>query len=515
MDSRAVREDDSTFRSALRLLGGRTLGFAAAFFIPVVLARSLDQTEFGTYKQIFLVAGTLYGLGQLGMAESLLYFMPQRPRSGARFATNALLALIGGGLACLLLLATAGEEIARWLGNPDLSHYTTLLGVYVLLMLASAGLENAMIARKRFGRAATTYVALDLARAGLFLAPVLLGGDLPGLLVGAVAFAALRCLLALGALWLEFGRRDLIPDRQLLWSQLAYAIPFQLAVMVEIAQARLHQYVVSYRFDVATFAVYSVGCLDIPVTEFAMAAVVNVLMVRMAEKRREGEEATAVALWHDASRKLAMVFFPLTMLLVVAGPTLIVVLFTEQYRASAPVFVVLSLGLLFPALAVDGVLRVYAQTRFLLVLNLARLLVTLALIGGFIGAFGLVGAAAVTVIAAAVARGLGLARLARVTGLGLAAVLPWPSLGRILAAALVAALPAAALQPFVSLPLLALLGTSGVYSVAYLAALWGLRAVSADERATVKRWLHPTLVRLAAARAAAEGPSRCVGSRES
>src|SRR5437879_12894336 len=68
----SMREMNSTFKPTLVLMSGRSLAFAATFFIPMVLVRVFDQTEFGTYKQLFLIVSTLYGIAQLGMAESLL-----------------------------------------------------------------------------------------------------------------------------------------------------------------------------------------------------------------------------------------------------------------------------------------------------------------------------------------------------------------------------------------------------------------------------------------------------------
>ena len=71
---------DGIAKPALLLVVGRTIGFAASFIIPVLLVRTFNQAEFGTYKQLFLIYGTLYGLAQLGMAESLYYFVPKRPQ---------------------------------------------------------------------------------------------------------------------------------------------------------------------------------------------------------------------------------------------------------------------------------------------------------------------------------------------------------------------------------------------------------------------------------------------------
>ena len=62
---------ESTFRPVLWLMSGRAFGQAAAFLIPVVLVRLFDAELFGSYKRLFLLYATLYGIAQLGLSESL------------------------------------------------------------------------------------------------------------------------------------------------------------------------------------------------------------------------------------------------------------------------------------------------------------------------------------------------------------------------------------------------------------------------------------------------------------
>jgi len=482
---------ESSFRPVLALISGRTVGFVAAFLIPLALARILDQAEFGTYKQLFLIAATLYGVGQLGMAESLYYFLPHAPlgRAGAGYVANALGALAVGGLACLVALALGGDALSRWLGNPELARHTTALGVYVCLMITASALEIIMVARKRYPLASWAYAALDLARAGLLVAPVLVFPGLSWLLAGAVAFAAIRCGLAVWYLAREFRGGGLYPDAGLFRVQLAYAMPLALAGLVEIVQASFHQYFVAYRTDPATFAIYAVGCLQIPLVEVATASVLNVMMVRMSEHLGAGRDGAAVAVWHDSTRKLALLFAPMVGLLVVTAHAFIVLLFTERYAASVSVFIVSSLGVLLPVIAVDAVLRVRAETRALFGLNMVRLAVTVALIVPLVAWFGLVGAALATVLAATVAKAFGLVRIGRSMRLPVSRLLPWRGLGRIAAAAVVAAGAAALAQKEIETPFVSLAVASAVYGVAYLAALWALGALAESERTAIKAFI--------------------------
>jgi O-antigen/teichoic acid export membrane protein len=350
-----------------------------------------------------------------------------------------------------------------------------------------------MVARKRFRSASWIYASLDTLKAGLFIVPALVTGQLGWLVGGAVAFAAARSLVAFWYLSREFGVDTLRPDAELLRRQLAYAVPFALSGIVETINTNLHQYAISYHFDAATFAIYAVGCLQIPLVDFLTTSSARVMMVRMAEEIRDGQSRVVVAVWRDTTRKLALVFFPLAVLLLLSGREIILFLFTERYAASVPVFMVSVLFLLMSPLQVDAVLRVYAQTRFLVVLNLVRLVFIAALITWFLAEFHLIGAILVTVLGTALVKGLALARIRGLLGVRGTEVLPWGSLARVLGAAGAAAVPVLAIKAGLELgPLAALLVTGPVYAAAYAGAAYLVGALTEHEWSTIRgvceRW---------------------------
>lgn len=460
---------------ALIMTSGRLLAFAAAFFIPVVLARVLTVAEFGTYKQIFLVYATLYCVAQVGISNSLYYFAPRAPHDTARFAANAVWTLAATGALCIVLLVSQQDLLGWLLGNASLAEHAPAIGVYLLLMLVASPFEVILVSRRRYAAASAVYAASDLVRAALLVLPALWMRDLRGLMLGAVAAGALRAVAMLACLRREFGA-ELRPQWTLYRQQLAYSIPFALAVVVEIAQLQYHQFYVAHNFDAATFAIYAVGCLQIPLLEFVATPICDVMMVRMAERQREGAgPAAAHAVWRDAARSLALFCFPLFALLALAAPDIIVLLFTARYAASVPIFVLWSAGMLLTPLLVDGVLRVHAETRFILAMNLAQLALVVALIGPLVGRWGLVGAVAATLAATALAKTAGVARIALRQRLALAELLPWRDLGALAAAAAVAAVPALAARAWLDDPLPRAAAAAAAYLPVYwlLARWWG------------------------------------------
>jgi len=461
----------ATSRPVLLLLVGRTLGSAASFLVPVVLARIFDPTEFGTYKQLFLIHLTLNVVAQLGMAESLFYFIPLGPREAGRCVMNSMLVLAAAGAGCLGLLWALEGRVSEWVGNAAIARHLPLIGAFLFLTLASSVLEIVLTSRNRFLGAALSYAGSDLLRVALFIVPVLVFRRLDALLLGALAFGVARCCAALVYLRREFGD-ELRPDASVLATQLSYAVPLGLGGAIAIVESNFHQYAVSHLFDAAAFAVYSVGCLQIPLVDLIAGSACNVMMVRMAEDLRDGRGRSIEATWRDTTRKLAWVFFPLAGVLLVSARDLVPVLFTDRYAASVPIFMIWSLTIVFAVLQVDGVLRVYAETRFLLALYVGKLLLIASSIGWLISRFHLAGAVLATLFAMVVAKGLALLRIKARIGVPLSRVLPWANLLRTALAAALAGAAALAVRTRLAVPPAPLLfAGAAVYTLSY-AGLW-------------------------------------------
>ena len=475
------------FKPALLIIAGRIAGFAAAFLIPLILVRIFDLETFGTYKQWFLLYGTLLTVTQIGMAESLLYFLPRAEAEAGRFVMNSVLLLGGVGAAVALMLVLTSGMLASWMSNPALAPLIPLLGLYLLFMQASICLETVMTARSSFRAAAITYAVTDVSRALFLIIPVLLVPALRSLLYGAVAFSALRFAYTVRYFGREFGS-GFRPDAACLARQLSYALPFALYVVAHIAQDNYHQYAVSGLFDAATFAIYSVGCMQIPLVELVATTVCNVMMVGMTNAIHDGRETEVIALWNHTVRKLALAFFPLACVLLIAARDLIVMLFTDNYLASVPIFMTGLTAIFFATVPVDGLLRVYAKTNLLLIINLFRLALIAISIQWFVTSFGLVGAVLVTVLALGIGKLLGLVVMSGRWQSGVRNMLPWRALSGIAALSIAAGLPALAVAYGVQTNTafrVVLVGM--VYASAYMGMAIGFGVLSVQERAALSR----------------------------
>src|SRR5437870_11366016 len=96
--------------------GATVLGFA----LPLILTRLLPQAEFGTYKQVWLVVMTAYYMLQLGLAQSLYYFIPRKDGREQVWLTQTTISLTTLGAICGIALYAGRFMVARQFGNPEL-----------------------------------------------------------------------------------------------------------------------------------------------------------------------------------------------------------------------------------------------------------------------------------------------------------------------------------------------------------------------------------------------------------
>jgi O-antigen/teichoic acid export membrane protein len=300
------------------------------------------------------------------------------------------------------------------------------------------------------------------------VAPVLLGWGLQGFFWGYVLHAAARCAVQ-QYFFLRHGRPAI--DLKLWKEQLVYTLPFGAAILLDIPQRTFHQWAVGWSVDAAAFAIYAQGCFQLPIVNLLYSPISDILQVRLAEP---GSEQHRVHIFHDATLRLAAVFFPFTAGLVAAASLFIPALFTHTYDASVPIFQVAILMTPFASLPLDGVLRAMGETRYLFRVFFWRLVVTLPAVLVGLHFFGMVGAISGHAVAESITRVVMLDKVRRILDANWREILPWGQLTVIGAASLVACGPVILIARQASTgprPFLAVCAAGVCYLVVYLGAI--------------------------------------------
>src|ERR1051326_1366636 len=127
MDQQQKQRSSLTVQ-AFWLLVAKTLAFVFAFALPVLLTRTLSQSEYGLFKQVFLIVTTATALLPLGFGMSAFYYLPREKnekRRGQVILNILLFNLLIGAAACLLLVFWPGL-IAKIFRDPTIPTNSSL-----------------------------------------------------------------------------------------------------------------------------------------------------------------------------------------------------------------------------------------------------------------------------------------------------------------------------------------------------------------------------------------------------
>lgn len=409
--------------------------------IPLVLARVLTPSEYGTYYQLFLIATTLYYVLPFGVVQSLYYFVP-RAEEKRPWLGQALLYVSGVGVVAAGLVWALMGPVAHHFTNPALLEHRGTLALYTAFLIGSFPLEISLTSQGRTKHSAIVYLVSDGLRSLSMVVPCLLGLGLHGMMMAVAGFAFLRFLAA----WVVVPRGSTGPfARADLWrQQFVYAAPFGAAMALAIPQQNAHLYMVASAVAPAIYAVYRVGCFQLPVVDLLYTPTSEVLMVRLGELEKQGRLEEGVVAFREAAGKLAFVFLPFAAFLFAAAPEFIGALFGAKYLEAVPIFRVSVLGVVLAILPMDGVLRARGHTRAILLSYLLKAAVTAPLVWFGVKRFGMTGGVVSWAVAEVVGKSALLMRVPAALStpertLRVRDIIPWRELGKASLAAVAAA----------------------------------------------------------------------------
>ena len=360
----------------------------------------------------------------------------------------------------------------------------------ILLWTVPLVADIVMIANEEPQLAAVFIAGTHLTRALALVIAALWFGSVDSLIYAALIQGTLQTAALTWYLCRRFPSFWIRYDWSLMQSQLSYALPHGLAILLAFLQMDIHHYFVSNQFDASVYAIYAVGTFQLPLVGILHESVGSVLIPRVSQLQAQNALAEIRQLVARVIRMTAGLLFPLYGLLVIVGPEFIRILFTDQYLASWPIFAInlTLIPLSVVAVACDAVIRAHMEHRYLYT-RVRAVLSPLAVVGlwFFTARFHLLGAISVVVGIMTIERVVIGATVARILHMSRRDLSLFSDVGKLALAAAVAAMVTAGAR-FLCLPLapwLILMVCVTVYVPIYVIMIHLLNIVTPHERATV------------------------------
>lgn len=411
-------------KSAALLTAGGMLEFMFQFLVPIVLVRNLDPHEFGQYRLLVLLLGTVLGLAPAFMPQSLFYYLPaasdERKRS---IIGNVLvyLALMGcvAALAASPLTAFGGPKVDKLF---EASHglSSVFLGLSVLLSITT----TLAIAEGRIMWHFYTDLAITLVRASMISLAALLTHSIAWVVAALVMDTAVRGLVVLAYLITRPGGARLACRPRLLASQLCYALPLALGTSLFAMRTQSDQWIAATFFSSASFAAFSIGVVVLPVAALIRQPINSAMLPRLSTEFAAGNHAGVQELLVKGSSAAMLVLVPLAGILFVLAPDIVALVYTDRYLSAVPVMRTYLAVIAMQSLAIGYAMPILDMGKTALIVNATGLLLSCSISLAAARYFGLAGAAAGSAMAFLVCEAWNTHAISRLLGRPVREMLP-------------------------------------------------------------------------------------------
>ena len=490
--SSSESQHSSLTERTIWLIAAKTAAFAFTIAIPLLLVRRMPQHEFGLYKQIFLVINSAVTMLPLGFGMTAFYFLPREEEHRNQTVFNIVLFTTAVAVLFGAVVSLVPSLLIVLFKEPGVVSFAPWIGVIISLWVVGSFLEIVTVANQDIRIATIVIVVNQIVRATFFVTAAIVAGTIRGLLIAAL----FQGVLQVAALGVYLSRR--FPgfwrsvDFSFFRRQLGYSLPFGVAGLMYSLQTDLHNYFVSHRFGPSAYAIYSIGCFQLPLFGILAESVGSVMIPRVSLLQHQQRTREIVLLTARVMRKLAAVYFPAYVFLLVMRREFITALFTARYADSIPLFAVNLTLIPLGIVLADPIMRAYAEHRHFLLKLHGTLVVSIVIaLSLTLGRFGLLGAITVVVVANAAGRLATLLKAMKILHAQPRDIVLLTDVAKIAAAAVAAGALAGFARVLASgvPPLASLVICAFCYAMGYAAALIVLGVPTPDERDVVFGYL--------------------------
>ena len=441
----------------------------------MLLVRLFSKQDFATYRQTILIYTMAAPLLGMGLAQSVMYFLPtaERKERGGLILEAVIPLLFAGIVYYLAILLGGNYLIAQVWDNPRLAQTLLIMAPVGVFMLANQCLAPSLIATNHVTLAALFGVVSGIS---LAVATAITTWFLPEIEVALATQIVVHLILfvvAAGIFRKNFSMR--LPKLSGSRKQLEYGIPLGLSSAVAILSRSVDRAMVSTYCKLEQFAEFDRGAMELPLVNVVTGSMNSILLVDYRVMLEDGRVDEILPLLHRAIKKSAAILLPAMFFLLCLAPEFMVCLYGQEYKASYPVFQIYLLLLPCRTLVFSSIALAAGKTRELAIVPIVTIIANIILNYLAIQMFGHIGCAMATVFVVYFVSAYGRALIAqRILNCSLSEFIPWAMFGKISVLSLIPLIPVVAFLGLSNIQneWLRLIGSFIIYSTFLMPLFW-------------------------------------------
>lgn len=357
--------------------------------IPMVLVRLLTKEDIYLYKVFFLYLTVGPWNAFSASIFNGLYYWRGKQDESSEIAQQAWSLLLSWTLLLFVLAIGLSQYINSWInGNYTI---TLIFIIAAVLGIMAKFYENVTVAAGMVRKGAIFSSVIQLCRMIGVVFIVYMYRDVVLIFIVFTLVTAAEVLLGTYLGWRQNQMR-FVWRKKRIKQIFSYSLPLLVAFGVTSVAASADKIILSTYLAKADFAIYIMGCLAIPPLTILETSISQVIIPKMAVAFEQKRGNQVNQLYQGAVYEIAFFFIPVVVGLIFFAQPIVLILFSEQYLASAPFLQIFSLIYLFHIIPHDIVQR--GQGNSVWIMKSIMIFAASALCLAFIGAklFGAKGA---------------------------------------------------------------------------------------------------------------------------
>lgn len=352
------------------LLLAFTQGGVALFFLAIdfFYSKELSQADFGIWRRLLFVINMFIPILSFGIAEGYKYYLAKEGKKQEMFANTIILYAF---ISVTFLVIIGVVNIFGYLQWINLNEYylvSLLFPVAYFAFVINKALRYAYINEKAILKHTSITIYSFL------ITTLILGGvycyfqNLKSyyLLIGILLYI---CLYFIPLFPLIKSGNYIITskwiNKDFIIKVLKQGIPLYLATFIGLLTLNIDTLIINFFEDDKSFAIFSVGALEIPIFAMISAAFSQHVYPDLVKMVSSGEKQNAKNLWIRTTKKVSYITYPMLILLMFFAEEIIFFIYSSEYAESVFLFQTYLLVGLFRNNYYGALITASGQTKYI------------------------------------------------------------------------------------------------------------------------------------------------------
>ncbi len=368
-------------------------------FADYIFTRTFTKKDFGTWRQIVLIVSMGATLLSLGFPEGFRYFISLENKKISTHLIKILCStLITSLIIYILILLGIDELLITYFKNIDLRFVIRYFPILFIVVTLSRAYRYLMIQ----GGASWKLFKYSIISFTISTSLIIITYYFYSRMNEEILWTWISFLLFI--LYLSLFILYFFEEKKLNYSNIIFkdvlkfreyfkiGFPLYIATFIGVLSLNLDKLIVNKYSDLTTFAIYSIGAIELPIVGMIGTAISQSIFPKLVESYKKNISHTK-EIWLQATLKATHITYPIILILMLFSKAIILILFTDKYLDAVPIFQTYLLLGLWRNTQYGSLIIASGNTKWTMIYSTAALILNIILSVLFFRLFGILGVA--------------------------------------------------------------------------------------------------------------------------